>query len=279
MVPVAPMSVFFTQCRRLVHALFVPASMALALTLAAPAQAALFGDDEARRAILDLRERVEANRLAAESANQVLQQALKSQVDEGAASGRRGLLDLINQVEALRADLAVLRGQNEQIQRDLALLQQQHKDQATAFDERLRKLEPASVAVDGITFQATPAEKAQFDEAMAALRATQFERAASLHGAFLERFPQSGYAPLALYWRGNALYALRSYAAAIDAYRQLLDRHPTHPRAPESMLAIANCQLELKDSRAAKATLQELLRLHPSTEAGATAKERLSRLR
>lgn len=268
----------FTPVRQAWRVSAAAACLGLAV-LAAPAQAALFGDDEARRAILELRERVEANRLAAEAANQALQQALKSQVDEGAANGRRGLLDLVNQIEALRADLALLRGQNEQLQRDLALLQQQQKDLATAFDERLRKLEPSNVTVDGMTFQATPAEKAQFDEAMAVLRATQFDRAAALYAAFLQRYPQSGYAPLALYWRGNALYALRSYPAAIEAYRQLLERHATHPRAPEAMLAIANCQLELKDARAAKATLQELVRLHSSTEAGNTAKERLSRLR
>lgn len=254
------------------------ACLGLAL-LAAPAQAALFGDDEARRAILELRERVETNRQAAEVANQALQQALKTQIEESDGTGRRALLDLINQLEALRAEMATLRGQNEQLARELAVLQQQQKDLATAFDERLRTVEPVSVTVDGVAFNAMPAEKALFDEAMAVLRATQFEQAAGLYAAFLQRYPLSGYAPLALYWRGNALYATRNYAAAIDAYRQLLARHGNHPRAPEAMLAIANCQLELKDSKAAKATLQELVRLHPATEAGTTAKERLSRLR
>jgi len=250
-----------------------------AAAVALPAQAALFGDDEARRAILDLRERVEANRQAAEAAQQALQQTLRAEMQAGSANDRRGLIDLVNQLEALRAEMAALRGQNEQLGRDLALVQQQQKDLASAFDERLRKLEPASVTVDGMSFQAVPLEKAQFEEAMAVLRATEFSRAAELYAAFLQRYPQSGYAPLALYWRGNALYAVRSYPAAIESYRLLLERFPSHPRAPEAMLAMANCQLELKDARAAKATLQELVRLHPASEAGATAKDRLTRLR
>ena len=274
----APIAAVFVRAGRVWRAPAAATCLGLAL-LSAPVHAALFGDDEARRAILELRERVEANRQAAESADQALQQALKAQMDEGDNSGRRGLLDLINQMEALRAEMAALRGQNEQLARELAVLQQQQKDLAGAFDERLRTVEPVSVTVDGLAFNALPAEKALFEEAMAVLRATQFAQAAELYTAFLQRYPLSGYAPLALYWRGNALYATRNYTAAIDAYRQLLARHGTHPRAPEAMLAIANCQLELKDGRAAKATLQELVKLHPDTEAGTTAKERLSRLR
>lgn len=255
------------------------AAVLLLLAGALPAQAALFGDDEARRAILNLRERVEANRLATEAAQQALAQALRAELQEGDASGRRALIDLVSQLDALRGELAALRGQNEQLGRDLALVQQQQKDLASTFDERLRKLEPSAVTVDGLSFQAVPLEKAQFEEAMAVLRATEFGRAAELYAAFLQRYPQSGYAPLALYWRGNALYAVRSYPAAIESYRLLLERFPSHPRAPEAMLAMANCQLELKDARAAKATLQELVRLHPGTEAGVTAQERLTRLR
>ena len=45
------------------------------------------------------------------------------------------------------------------------------------------------------------------------------------------------------------------------------------------MLAIANCQIELKDVRAAKRSLEDLVKAYPKTEAGATARDRLARLR
>jgi len=49
--------------------------------------------------------------------------------------------------------------------------------------------------------------------------------------------------------------------------------------APEAMLAIANCQLELKDIKAAKRTLDEVVRSYPKSEAANTARDRASHLK
>lgn len=260
-----------------------PPLTAVALILAAwmqPAQAQLFGgDDEARRAIIDLRARVENNRQAAEQANERLAREIKELVDNELTPARRGLLDLINQMEALRRELAEVRGQNERLARDLAELQRQQRDVLAAVDERLRPLEPVTVKVDGVEFTARPEETQAFEAAMNALRASDFARAAQLYETLIARFPNSGYVPVALYWQGNAHYAARNYKAAIESYQRLIAKAPQHPRTPEAMLAIANCHLELKDARAARAVLQELVKLHPETEAGATARDRLARMR
>jgi TolA-binding protein len=45
------------------------------------------------------------------------------------------------------------------------------------------------------------------------------------------------------------------------------------------MLAISNCLVELKDLKAAKKAMEDLVKLYPSSEAAQTAKDRLSRLR
>lgn len=90
------------------------------------AHAALFGDDEARRAILELRQMRTQDKDA--------QTALSTQVDQL----KRSLLDMNAQVEQLRADLARQRGQEELLLRDVAELQRHLKDAQTAQDERLR---------------------------------------------------------------------------------------------------------------------------------------------
>ena len=249
------------------------------VVLASIPASAFLSDDEARRAIIELRSRVETNRQAAEEANQRLDQTLRQLLDEQATPARRGLLDLINQIEGLRAELATLRGQNEQLARDVSELQRQQKDVLSALDERLRALEPSEVTLDGVEFMASKAEKSEYEAAMAVLRESQFRRAAALFGQFVQRHPASGYVPMALYWQGNALYAARDYLPAIESYRAMMAVSPTHPRVPESMLAVANCQLELKDARAAKVTLEALVKQHPGTEAGATARDRLTRMR
>lgn len=228
------------------------------------AQAALFEDDEARRAILDLRQRVETLR----------QQAEQRQSEENAQL-RRSLLDLQTQIEQMRGDLQRMTGQNEQLTRTVTELQQRQAE----IDDRLKKNEPMKVTVDGREFTADPREKADFDAALGIFRAGQFPQAQTAFAEFVKRYPQSGYNPSALFWLGNAQYATRNYNEAIANFRSMLSLAPDHAKAPEAVLSIANCQIELKDTRAARRTLEDLTKAYPQSEAAQAGRERLSRLR
>jgi len=243
------------------------AALAAASLFSASANAALFEDDEARRAILDLRQQVQQQR-----------EDLKRANDEN-ASLRRSLLDLQNQIEALRSELAQQRGSGEQLMRDIAELQKRQKDIAQGVDDRLRKFEPVQVNVDGREFSADPAEQRDFEAALGAFRRGDFVAAQSGFADFVRKYPSSGYKPTALFWLGNAQYANRDYRGAIANFRALLQQAPDHPRAPEAVLSIANCQIELKDNASAKRTLDDLVKAYPQSEAASAARERLARLR
>lgn len=161
----------------------------------------------------------------------------------------------------------------------MAELQRRQKDMARGVDERLRQFEPVAVNVDGREFRADPAEKRDFEAALAVFRSGKFPEAATAFGNFVRQYPQSGYVPSARFWLGNAQYATRDYKEAIANFKGLLAAAPDHARAPEAALSIANCQIELKDTRAARKTLEDLLRAYPQSEAAAAAKERLARLK
>ena len=248
------------------------AAMSIVLCLgAATAGAGLFDDEEARKAILDLRQRVDAVRLESEqSANRA---------GEDSALLRRSLLELQNQIETLRSEMAKLRGMSEQMSRDVAEMQRRQKDVAQGVDDRLRQFEPGKVAIDGREFMAEPAEKRDYEAALAVFRKGDFSAAQTVFLDFLKRYPKSGYAPSALFWLGNAQYATRDYKEAIINFRALIAREPDHLRAPEAVLSIANCQIDLKDTRGARKTLDDLIKAYPQSEAAAAAKERLSRLK
>jgi tol-pal system protein YbgF len=241
---------------------------ALLLVASQGTRAALFEDDEARRAILELRNRVTA--LETKQTDQ--SNALRDEVQQL----RRALLDANNQLEGLRSDLARLRGQNEQLARDVADMQQRQKDIAQGVDERMRKLEPQKVNVDGKEFMADPEEKRLYEEAVAPMRNGDFAASADALSTFIRRFPASGYIDSARFWLGNALYGKRDYKNAIASFRAFVAGAADHPRAPEALLAIANCQLELKDNKGARRTLDELIRTYPKSEAAQAAKERLA---
>ena len=245
------------------------------LALAGQASAGLFDDDEARRAILDLRAKTDTNRTELE---QKLTEENRRATEE-AAQLRRSLLDLQNQLESLRAELAKQRGQDEQIARDVAELQRRQRDSLQSIEERVRKFEPATVTVDGQEFQADPAEKRAYDASLAVFRKGEFANAQNMFVDFLTRYPQTGYRPSALFWLGNAQYATKDYKDAITNFRALVNAAPDHMRAPEAVLAIANCQLELKDTKTARRTLEEVIKSYPSSEAAGAAKERLARIK
>lgn len=255
---------------------WAPKLRALALFCAfiPAAQAALFEDDEARRAILELRQRMDA----LQQSSQRTGEDLRRTGDDG-SQVRRSLVDFQSQIDAVRAEVAKLRGQNEQLTRDVTELQRHQKDMAQGVDERLRQFEPAKITVDGEEFLASPTEKRDFEAALAVFRTGKFAEAQVALAGFIRQYPRSGYVPSARFWLGNAQYAGRDYKEAIGNFKALLTAAPKHSRAPDAVLSIANCQIELKETKGARKTLEELLVAYPQSEAAVAAKERLSRLK
>jgi tol-pal system protein YbgF len=239
------------------------------------AHAALFGDDEARRAILDLRQKLEA---AQQGFKTQIQAQTQAQAEEVAVL-RRAILDLQNQIETLKADQSKIRGANEQLIKELSELQIKQKDVLQSVDSRMSKFEPIKVVLDGLEFQADPAEKKEFDTALAVFRTGDFAAAQASMLNFLRRYPTSGYAASSLFWIGNAQYATKDYKESVANFRKLLSIAPQHARAPEAMLAISNCLVELKDTKGARKAMEDLISAHPSSDAAQTAKDRLARLR
>lgn len=235
------------------------------------AQAGLFDDEEARKAILDLRQRVEAVRLGSEQSS--------GRTEQDLSTLRKSTLDLQGQLDKMRSELAELRGVNEQLARDLSVVQQQQKAAAQSFEDRFKQFEPQKVTVDGREFLAVRAETQAFDAALAIFRTGEFGASQTAFVEFLRRYSQSGYGPSVLFWLGNAQYATRNYKDAMANFRALIASDPDHLRAPEAVLSIANCQTELKDTRGAKKTLEDLVKAYPASEAASAAKERLSRLK
>jgi tol-pal system protein YbgF len=188
---------------------------------------------------------------------------------------QRAMLEQQNQFEAMRSELANLRGEKEQLTQDL----KRQQDSAKVVSERLRKFEPSKVTLDGVEFMAEPAETKAYEDALAVFRQGDFATAANVFSDFNRRYPRSGYGVTALFWLGNAQYANRDYKEAIKNFSALLARAPDHARAPESLLSVANCQLELKDTKSARKTLTDVVKSYPQTEAATAATERLAKLK
>lgn len=223
------------------------------------AHAALFGDDEARKAILDVRTKVDT-----------MQRSVDAKADNSA------VLQLSNQNESLRQEVARLTGQIEVLSNELANAQQRQKDFYVDLDNRLRKLEPQNVTVDGKDAMVEHSEQRTYDNAFALFKAGDYKRSGAAFADFIQRYPQSAYVPSAQYWIGNAYYSQSDYRGAIAAQQTLLKKYPDNAKAPDALLNIASSYIALKDRVAAKKTLEALISQYPNTPASQTAKERLA---
>lgn len=234
------------------------------------AHAQLFSDDEARRAIIQLRERVTT---VQNELNTKLENELRGKMD------RTGSLELHNQIESLKQDISRLRGQVEVLGNELANAQKRQNDFYADLDTRLRKIEPQKVVVDGQELSVQQVEQRAYEAALAYFRESDYRNAAAAFYDFTMRYPQSQLTPAAQYWLGNTYYAQRDYKNAIAAHKIVLDRFPRDSRAPEALLNIASCHIELKDRAAAKTALESLVASYPDSPAATTARERLANLR
>jgi tol-pal system protein YbgF len=229
--------------------------------------AQLFTDDEARKAILELRQRIST-----------LEQSLQQKDNELAAridAAQRSQLDMANQNEMLRQEIARLRGQVEALANEVATLQKRSRDLYTDLDTRLKKFEPSSVTIDGKASTVDRSEQAAYDAALGQFRGGDFRGSITGFQQFITRYPSSGYAPAAQYFIGSAYFALKDYKSSITANRVVVDRYRDSPRAPEALLSIADSQLQMADKKSANQTLTRVIKEYPDSEAAALARERL----
>ena len=239
-----------------------------------PAQAGLFDDDEARKAILDLRGKVDQQGRDF----QQKQQELNTRTDQLEQTSK-GLLQLNNQLEQLRSEIARLRGQVELQTNEISNLQKTQRDAVAAIDARVKPLEPTATQVDGKQILVTPAEKRRYDAALAMIRAGDFKNALSALNQFQIAYPDSGYQPSISYWQGACHYGLKDYKSAIASMQSVLAAQPDSPRVPDAVFTLGISQVESGDRRGGKRTLETVVERFPDSPVAAAARERIPTIR
>lgn len=254
---------------------------AIALSVLTPTSAwALFEDDEARQAVLELRTESRDN---ARKTDLAIEQ-MKASFDELAKrlerleATARGQLELHGQLDALRQELATLRGRVEVQTNELTQTQRQLRETFAAIDERLQRFEPKQVTIDGQTLKVEQGERRSFEAALGMFRAGDFQSALAAFQQFQAAYPESPYAPSAAFWVGSSQFALKDYKAAIATHKALIALAPDGPRAPDATLNLGFAQLADGDSKAGRSTLEGLVVKFPAAPAAQAAKQRLMAL-
>lgn len=237
---------------------------------------------------------------------------------ESAIQQNQKLLGLLQEVEALKAEVAKMRGQAEVQTHQMDTLGKRQSDLYVDLDQRIADLvksvksAPIAEAAPSFATSSRPAQAtlpvpppaaapaAPSPSPAAAEPAPQLDplvesriyeaslnhfREANYAGAiagfrgFLKAYPDSALAPNAQYWIGYAYYSLKDYKSALAHQKKLVVAYPTSAKVPDALLNIASNMIALDDLTGARKILEELVAKHPGTNAANLATRRLAALK
>ncbi len=217
----------------------------------------------------------------------------------------QSLLDLANQMDALRGDVRGMRNDIDVLNHNLDALKKQQHDLYADLDQRMKVLEAraasgaaaagvtaaggaaaggadsgaaAGAAVPASATSSDVADKVSYQAAFDLLKDSQYDHAITAFQSFLATYPNSQLADNAQYWLGEAYYVNKSFSEALAAFQRVAQVYPQSRKLPDALLKIGFCQYELKQYGAARDTLTGLLARFPDTPSAGLAQQRLDKM-
>jgi len=97
--------------------------------------------------------------------------------------------------------------------------------------------------------------------------------AVELADNLIKYFPDDPNVPEALYLKGKALMAMKSYRGAQDSFQKIIDSYPEYSQFRAALLNVGICQVNQGNTMAAVSTLQTIIRRYPSSDEARRASE------
>jgi tol-pal system protein YbgF len=217
----------------------------------------------------------------------------------------QSLLELSNQLEALRADVRSMHNDVDQLNNSMEAQRRQQRDLYADLDQRMKALEargngapaaagsasalvanapsanPASSAApaaNAASGAVPPTDTSVYQAAFGLLKDGQYDRAIQAFQEFLYNYPGSSLVDNAQYWMGEAYYVNRAYPEAQSAFQRVIDKYPQSRKIPDALLKIGYCRYEMKLWEPAKAALEQVISQYPDAPAAKLAQERLDKM-
>jgi tol-pal system protein YbgF len=205
----------------------------------------------------------------------------------------QSLLELSNQLEALRNDVRGMHNDVDELGHNLEAARKQQRDLYADLDARLKALEGRGVAAAGAAAGAAApsdsnaaagvaaadsSDKAAYQTAFNLLKDAQYDRAVAAFQKFLASYPDSPLAENAQYWLGEAYYVNKSFPESQAAFQRVVDKYPQSRKLPDALLKIGYCDYETKQWQSAKEVLTQVATKYADTSAGRLAQQRLEKM-
>ncbi|MDO9226898.1 MAG: tol-pal system protein YbgF [Pseudomonadota bacterium] len=215
-----------------------------------------------------------------------------------AQAQNKGVIGLLNEVEALKAEMARLRGFQEEQAYQMDVAEKRVKDLFIDLDTRVTQLKGMANRVTPVQGEAIRLQPAQslanvpapivpvdpeeesraYSAAHGLVKGGKYQEAAQAMQDFLVKYPNGTLAPNAVYWRGFSQVNLGDFPGAATSYQKLIDDYPTSSKAPDAMLSLARARIQSNELALARVVLDQLIAKYPISKAAATGKKLLATL-
>lgn len=217
-------------------------------------------------------------------------------------TSNQSLLQISNQLEALRADVRAMHNDVDVLSNSLEASRKQSRDLYADLDLRVKNLEArgggAAVAATGASAaggarnvaapsptsggadqaSANPDDAPRYQAAFNLLKDGKYDKAIDAFQKFLSDFPASSLADNAQYWLGEAYYVNRDFPDAESAFQRVVEKFPQSRKLPDALLKIGYCRYELKEWDSAKTVLTQVVTQYADSPAGRLAQQRLEKM-
>jgi len=207
---------------------------------------------------------------------------------QAAGGQNRGVIELMNQVEAVNAELKRLRGELEVLSNALNNAQRRQTDMYNDVDTRLRRLEGSGGEATQQRDKSHAELEARVKRLEAAMAGREAGAAASATAPSAAAVPTptppiaptppavqapvtpsaasaEAYSPRRAYDAALATYRAGDYQGAIAAFDAFVKRHPRDALAPNAQYWIGDAWFNLRDFRAAANAQQALIAGYPDS--------------
>ncbi len=207
------------------------------------------------------------------------------------SAAQESLLDILQQLDQVQAELRLLRDAVEVQGHELNQLKARNRDLTEDLDRRLRALEqpvaagetPASgvvpPAANAEVKPATPEQQKDYDAAFELMKQGKYAAAVKAFRDFNAKHPHNGLADNAQYWIAEGTYVQRQYKQALDEFTKLVSAYPHSQKQPDALLKIGYTHYELGAYDKARKTLNEVVMRFPNTTVAKLASVRLDKMK
>lgn len=202
------------------------------------------------------------------------------------------MLEMMQRVETMHAELRELRGATEQRGHELESLNRRQRELYLDLDRRLQALEtggrtrdaapsgePAHELPRQLEDSPDDAMRDRYESAFRLLQEGRYPAALEAFTAYLDDYPDGQYSDNAQYWLGEVYYVTREYESALEEFGKVLDAFPESQKIPDAMLKIGYVHYELEQWERAREMLTRVTEQAPGTTVARLAEQRLQRMR